>query len=333
MSTRLFVAVCFGFFLLATSFTWAQRSSGLTGAVTDPGGASMANLTVTATNQLTGVATYTNTNDAGVYRFVELAPGPYVIEATANGFKKASAQAVLELAHITTVNFQLEVGAASQTVEVLAQASTLSTESPTVESLIGEQMISNLPVLSRNVNDLLPLMMGYSTPWKGSGDPAMGGSIPGATNYYIDGVNATDSRVGVSGGLSFPMKTQWASEFKVVTNSFEAEYGGNGGALVLMTTKSGTDKFHGSVWEYNQQQALAAKNYFAIAKAPLQKNQFGASLGVRLSNVNSSSLLPTKVCAATLLPLLANLILYFKPFPRRKCGMETSRTTSTHKGN
>jgi len=239
----------------------------------------MANLTVTATNQLTGVATYTNTNDAGVYRFVELAPGPYVIEATANGFKKASAQAVLELAHITTVNFQLEVGAASQTVEVLAQASTLSTESPTVESLIGEQMISNLPVLSRNVNDLLPLMMGYSTPWKGSGDPAMGGSIPGATNYYIDGVNATDSRVGVSGGLSFPMKTQWASEFKVVTNSFKAEYGGNGGALVLMTTKSGTDKFHGSVWEYNQQQALAAKNYFAIAKAPLQKNQFGASLG------------------------------------------------------
>lgn len=264
---------------LFSSLAWSQRSAGLTGVVADSNGAALANLTVTATNELTGVKTSTTTNSDGVYQFVELVPGPYLIEAAANGFKTGSSRAVLELAHVTTVNFNLEVGSAAQTVMVSAQAATLSTQSPTVSSLIGEHMISNLPVLSRNVYDLLPLMMGFSTPWKGSGDPAMGGSIPGATNYYIDGVNATDSRVGVSGGLSFPMKTEWASEFKVLNNSFSAEYGGNGGALVLMSTKSGTNQFHGSAWEYNQSRGLASRNYFAIAKTPLHKNEFGAELG------------------------------------------------------
>lgn len=258
---------------------WAQRSAGLTGVVTDTSGAAMPHVTVTSTDELTGVKTSTPTNDAGIYQFVELVPGPYVIEATASGFKTISSRVVLELAQIATVNFILEVGSTSQNIEVDAQAATLSTQSPTVESLIGEEMISNLPVLSRNVYDLLPLMMGFSTPWKGSGDPAVGGSIPGATNYYIDGVNATDSRVGVSGGLSFPMKTEWASEFEVLNSSFKAEYGGNGGSLVLMTTKTGTDQFHGSVWEYNQQAALASTNYFAIAKTPLKKNEFGGSIG------------------------------------------------------
>lgn len=276
---RIWGAVVCCLFLFSASLSWAQMSAGLTGVVTDTSGAIVPNVTVMATNQLTGVKTTAPTNVDGVYQFLELLPGPYVVEATASGFKTISSRAVLEVAQIANVNFTLEVGSTSQTVTVSAQAAELSTQSATVSNLIGEQMISNLPVVSRNVYDLLPLMMGFSTGWTGSGDPAMGGSIPGATNYYIDGVNATDSRVGVSGGLSFPMKTEWASEFKVLNNSFSAEYGGNGGALILMTTKSGTDQFHGSLWEFNQSEGLSARNYFAVAKTPLHKNDFGGELG------------------------------------------------------
>jgi hypothetical protein len=265
--------------MLGVEAGWAQRSAGITGTVTDPTGAVMPGVQVTATHQLSGVAKSTTTNQSGVYQFVELLPGPYEVATSASGFKTYTSNIFLEVAHIATVNVTMQVGSASQTVQVVAQAASLETQSATVGTLVGQKMIQDLPVLSRNLFDMLPITMGFSTPWKGSGDPATSGTIPGATSFYLDGGIATDSRLSVSGGMSYPAKVDWMSEMKVVENNFKAEYGSNGGAIMLATTKSGTNEYHGSIYEFNRQSALAARNPFTIAKTPLNVNEFGAQVG------------------------------------------------------
>jgi Carboxypeptidase regulatory-like domain len=263
---------------LGVQLSWAQRSAGLTGEAADASGAVLSNATVTVTQQLTGVQWSTVTNAAGVYQFVELEPGPYRLDASLAGFKTFETQVVLDTAHIATVNIKLTVGSKNETVEVSAQAAALETQSATVGSEIGQQLISDLPVLSRSAYDLLPATMGYSTPYKTSGDPAFGGGIPGSTAYYVDGANALDTRVQ-TGNFTSPASLEIVSEVKVVENNFGAEYGQNGGAVVLMTTKSGTNQFHGSVFDFNQQSAFAAENYFTPFKTPQLINDFGGEVG------------------------------------------------------
>jgi len=280
MSTRgcLTLYFCFGLLLSSATFSWAQRSAGLTGTASDNSGAVVSNVNVTVMQQLTGVKRSTVTNNSGVYQFVELEPGPYAIEASIGGFKTFESRADLSAAHIATVNIKLDVGATSEIVQVSAQAAALETASATVGSEITQQMISNLPVLSRNAYALLPITMGYSTPWKTSGDPAFAGGIPGSTAYFVDGADALDTRVQ-TGNFTSPASLEIMSEVKVAENNFGAEYGQNGGAVVLMQTKSGTNEFHGSLFEFYQSEALNARNYFATGKTPNLSNDFGVEIG------------------------------------------------------
>jgi len=265
-------------FIMFTPVSWAQRWAGLTGAATDNSGAVVSGVKVTITQQLTGVTNSTTTNESGIYEFVELEPGPYEIEASANGFETFQSRADLIAEHVATVNLVLRVGAASTTVSVSAQAAELDKESPTVSSELPQQLTENLPVLARNAYALLPLTLGFSTPWKTSGDPAFAGGIPGSTAYYVDGANALDTRVQ-TGNFVSPASLEDVNDVQVVVNNFKAEYGQNGGAVVMMTTKSGTNEFHGSAFEFFQSDALDADNYFVPYRTPDLQHDFGVDIG------------------------------------------------------
>ena len=278
MSTRIWIAAICCLFLLEVQDSWAQRSAELTGTATDASGAVIPDVHVSIRQALTGVSWSAATNHSGVYEFVELDPGPYDIEASKTGFKTLVTRADLDVAHIATVNLKLDVGSTTQEVQVSAQAAALDTESSTVGSEIGQQMITNLPIFNRCGSSLLQLLMGYSTPYKTSGDPAFAGGIPGSTAYYVDGADALDTRVQ-TGNFTSPASMEIVSEVKAVDNNFTAEYGANGGAVVMLTTKSGTNQFHGSVFDFNQQSDFAADNYFVPFKTPQLINDFGAEVG------------------------------------------------------
>jgi hypothetical protein len=264
--------------VLCVHSSWAQRTAGLTGVATDSTGAVVNNVKITVTQQLTGVTNSTLTDDSGVYQFVELDPGPYSIKASRDGFETSEARADLDATHVATVDLVLKVGSATTVVNINAQAAALDRESETVGSEIPQQLTENLPVLARNAYAMLPLMLGYSTPWKTSGDPAFAGGIPGSTAYYVDGSNALDSRVQTGNFIS-PASLEDINDVQVVVNDFKAEYGENGGAVVMMTTKSGTNQFHGSVFEFFQSDALDADNYFVPFRTPLLSHDFGVDLG------------------------------------------------------
>lgn len=264
--------------MLCTHLGLAQRWASLTCVVSDQNGAVVDNVEVKITQQLTGVTNSTKTNDSGVYQFIEIEPGPYEIQASRSGFETTQSRVDVTAEHIATVNIALRVGAVNNTVNVSAQDAALDTASPSVGNEIPQALTENLPVLSRSAYSLLPLMLGYSTPWKTSGDPAFAGGIPGSTGYTVDGANALDTRVQ-TGNMVAPVGLQDVNDVKVVVNSFKAEYGQNGGAMVMMTTRSGTNEFHGTAFEYFQTDALDADNYFVPFKTPLLTHNFGGSIG------------------------------------------------------
>ena len=305
MFTRKAVAAFFGcaglFALLALSPqpTAAQITTAtIVGTITDPGGAQVPNASVTARNVDTGLTRTVTSADDGTFRLEFLPIGNYVVEVTpASGFKKAARTGiVLQVNDIARVDFALEVGSVSENVTVTSDPPDVNTSTSEIGRTIASREIANLPLVERNVYTLLDLVPGVqsnnngvSTASTGTSSFILGypeqrtlinGGVDGGTgsvNYYLDGgINMTNLR-NTGNILPNPDAIQ---EFRVQTNSYNAEYGRYASGVVNVITKSGTNKFHGSLFEYVRNTRFNANDWGStLAKAPYHRNQFGGTVG------------------------------------------------------
>ena len=290
MSTRLFrgtsLCTCFIALLLlafAAMPAHAQVTNGVfTGTVTDPQGASVGGAEVAITNAGTSATVTVKTNADGLYRISELAVGTYRLTVTASGFKKALKTGVyLNAGAIERVDFKLELGQQTETVEVVAGAVQVQTEDSLLSTTIGAGQISNLPLNGRNVFDLIQLAPGAvnvtGVSFENGHSTVVNGLRPNFTGFLING----GSDKGLSGGVSTTPNADIVQEFQELTLNMSAQYGNSAAAIVNVVTKSGTNSLHGSVYEFLRNDKLDANDFFfnrgGVRKQPLRFNQFGAT--------------------------------------------------------
>ena len=275
-----FVALC-GFLLVP--MVSAQRASEVTGVVSDVTGAVLPGVEVVITHELSGVQKIAITNEAGLYKVLELVPGPYQLEAQLPGFKTAVTQVVFESLRTSTVDFTLEVGEISEQVTVESHLVALEKQAPTVSSLIEEQLVQDLPTLYKRPAQLVALAAAVTFGATWSLQPnspffSMNGSSVSAGEYYIDGGYASGGRA-YSQIVDTNPNLDVTQEVRIVQNSFKAEYSGGGGGLLIMTTKSGTNDIHGSAWMYHRQKVFNARNFFNTDPEPFRQHLWGFTAG------------------------------------------------------
>jgi hypothetical protein len=273
---------------------WAQVDTGtLVGTIRDASDAVIPNASVKATNVETGMAIAVKTDANGSYVLTPLRIGTYSVSVEASGFQaEVRNNIVLNVQQNIRLDFRLGIGAVSQTTEVSGSAPLLETESASLGDVITGKQIEELPLNGRRYTDLATLTAGVakitegpvngaSTPTNGNagGDFAVNGTRGDQNNFILDGV---DNNSNDNGDLAFVSSVDAIAEFKVQTSNYSAEFGRSGGAVINATTKSGTNGFHGSAWEFLRNDVLDARGYFESSdqpKAPYRQNQFGATLG------------------------------------------------------
>ncbi|MBV9084890.1 MAG: TonB-dependent receptor [Acidobacteriaceae bacterium] len=283
---KLFIAVCVVSVVLQAHVSAQQVTGNIVGNVVDAQGASVPDAQVTATNSDTGLARTVQTNREGEYRFDLLPPGKYAIEVTAHGFSTfRQTGIVLQVGQFARVDASLKLGQASESVTVTSAVPLINTTNATVGQTIDTQQITTLPLVNRNAYNLLTLVPGYQNTTQAItlGYPEQrtflnGGSdaTMGSVNYYLDGgPNMNDLR---NTGNVVP-NPDAIDEFRVETSNYSAEYGRFGNGVINVITRSGTNDFHGSAFEFLRNTKLNANTYNALAKPPLHRNQFGGTFG------------------------------------------------------
>jgi hypothetical protein len=256
----------------------------ISGVITDSSGAVVVGATVQLTHLDTNVTKTLTTNNAGVYSATSLNPGVYRVEASASGFKTAIVSAVtLEVNANPKVDLTLQVGEASETVDVTAEAPLLQTQQSNLGQTVTQRQIEQLPT-GRNLFSLILLAAGTSQQAAcdgcgNNGNLRINGDRPRTQDYILDG---TTINAPVFGGQAVNPAIDSIQEFKVETNSLSAEYGKAGGGVITAVTKSGTNEFHGSGYYYNRNESLNARNFFedpAEPKNPFDQNEFGGTIG------------------------------------------------------
>ena len=271
----------------------AQTSGDITGEVKDPSGAVAANAPVTATNTATNVARATVTNPAGIYSFPDLSPGTYQVKVAVPGFETVVKTGIeLQVQQTARIDFTLAVGQATQTIEVSASGELLTTENATVGTVIEEKRITELPLNGRNFFSLVALSPGVTTNFQPAAQAAnrQGGTRAGLTmslagaratwsNYTLDGITNTDVNFNLYVLLPSVDAIQ---EFKVQSGIYPAEFGREAGQ-VNVSTKPGTNGYHGTVFDFLRNDKLDAANYdfnnTHPPKSPFRQNQYGYTLG------------------------------------------------------
>ncbi|MDQ2946596.1 MAG: carboxypeptidase-like regulatory domain-containing protein, partial [Acidobacteriota bacterium] len=241
------------------------------------------------TEPSTGAVRTTMTSTDGVYNVPYLNPGNYQVDVEAPGFKRFTQQNVpLDISTTARIDAQLTPGNASETVTVTGEAPQLQTDRAEVAKNFSAQTITELPVANRNFQALAGLVAGVSPPVQSFGaseDPQgttffnANGQGNSSNNTIVDGVDNTNPTLGLSIYLPSP---EVVEEVHVSTSNYTAEFGRVGGALVNATTRSGTNSFHGSAWEFNRVAKLAARDFFNTSDKPkpgYTRNEFGAALG------------------------------------------------------
>jgi hypothetical protein len=273
-----------------------QTTAGLAGVVTDSSGGLVPGAAITLTNLDQGLKRETTTDEEGAYQFTLLQPGRYQITARKQGFKQVTQDGLeLEVNQAAKINFTMEPGAVTETVEVRAAAPLLESTTSSVGQVIETRAVSDLPLNGRNFAQLATLGpgvngVGYSASGTiGSGtrpdDMRPGtelfsnGNREQSNNFMLDGVDNNFRRNGL---ITLRPSVESVREFKIQTNLFQAEQGRNPGATVNVITKSGSNAFHGSAYEFFRNSQLDSKNFFVrpgAAKPQYQQNQFGGSAG------------------------------------------------------
>ena len=265
----------------------SQDASGvIAGRVSDPTLAAIAGAQVTATNQETGLKRVATTTEDGSYRIPVLPVGVYSVQVSKPGFRSEIQTGVrLEILQVRTVEFTLQLGQISETVTVQSQAPLVDTETSQAGQVIKTEQVTNLPLGRRNflqLTFLAPMATPASSDFRsteigrGSAVPATAGQRPEQNNYQIDGIDNKETGRN-SYAISPPVDS--ISEFKVQTGMAPAEFGRGGGAIINVVTKSGSNQYHGTLYEFLRNDFFDARPYFASAKSPLKLNQFGGALG------------------------------------------------------
>ena len=277
--------------VLAVLPAHAQEFAAVTGVVTDKGGGAIVNVDVTLDNDKVGLHLKTQTNEQGVYQFLRLAPGDgYNLSFSTTGFKKFSLNNVyLGVSTTSTHNAVLEVGAVTETIEVKAASEeTLDTTDASIGNVFDSTLLHTLPIQFRDSPAaLLGLQPGVVL--AGGNDPNGNreGSVTGARadqgNITIDGIDANDQATGQAFATVGNAPVDAIQEFRGITANPLADEGRSSGAQIQLTTKSGTDQFHGNAYEYHRNTIFAANSFFnnanGVPRAALIRNQFGGSLG------------------------------------------------------
>src|SRR6266446_384729 len=278
---------------------WGQNVYGtITGVVTDSSSAAIANATVTLANKDTAEKRTIETDASGNYTFVNILPGRYKLEGEKTGFKKfAQEPIVVQIESGLRVDIALQVGAQSETVEVTSEAPLLQSETQSLGQVVEQRTVTELPLNGRNPLALVGLVPGVvpqGNPSAGNssggnpvganpfalGDFQIGGGMAGQSQILIDGVPTNGAYLNVVTVIP----TQDAiEEFKVQTNNLGPEYGRFAGGVINLSTKAGTNTFHGSAYEFIRNKVLNANDFFAnrggVKRPPFTQNQFGANVG------------------------------------------------------
>jgi hypothetical protein len=268
------------------------------GTVTDKSGAAIVGAHVTLSNAAQASQRAADTNATGEYEFLALPPGTYAISITANGFRKYEVSSLeLLVNNPSTLNVTLEVGTSVQTVEVTGQAETLNTTDASLGNAFDERQITQLPLDARNVPDLLSLQAGVAytgnRPDINLDTDTRSGAVNGArsdqSNITLDGVDVNSDTKGYAFTSVIPITPDSVQEFRVTTSNYNADEGRSSGAQVSLVTKSGTNDFHGAIYEYLRNTVTSANDYFVKLaelesdqpnEAPvLIRNNFGGALG------------------------------------------------------
>jgi hypothetical protein len=280
---KLAAAVCL--VLFATSLTFAQSAKGtIQGTVQDPNGAAVVGATVEATNDATHEKRTATTSDEGTYTLTNLDVGTYTLSVNGTGFAPATVKGIqVSISFTLTQDVQLGLAGASETVTVASgdAQTTVNTTDQQLSTLITQQKIQDLPLLSRDPNSLLLLAPGTNQSSSRLGGFTVNGQRERNNNFLVDGIDNNDADVpGIPGGISTP-NIDATQEFRVITNNFNAEFGRNTGAIVNVATKNGTNEFHGAAYMYYRSDAFAARDFFDTTGKPnpLQRRQPGFSIG------------------------------------------------------
>jgi hypothetical protein len=273
------------------AIVFAQSTATLTGTVKDPSGAVLPGAQIVIRNLGTSVDRTLVSDSAGQYVAPSLAPGDYAVRATANGFGTFTVQRLTLLvdAH-SNLDIALSPASAGETVQVESAASIIESESITVGQVIDRKTVQEVPLNGRHFLDLTVLTPGGVTapangnltaPSRGLGANSFitAGNRDDSVNFQINGVNLNDL---TQNQITFQPSINTTSEFKINNQTFSAEYGRSSGSIVNVSTRSGTNDFHGEVFDYLRNEALDARNYFnpkGTTIAPFKRNNFGGALG------------------------------------------------------
>jgi len=272
---------------IGTTLLFAQGTAQISGTVKDQSGAVLPGVEVSATQTATGAKRSVVTDETGSYILQNLAIGPYTIEAALPGFKSyVQSGIVLQVGTNPIVNATLEVGALTDQVEVQADAALVESRSSGIGNVIDNQRVLELPLNGRNPTELIFLAGAAVPTTDGSLNSGVrnyatvviqvGGGMNGGLNYMLDGGTHDDPENNLNLPLPFPDALQ---EFKVEMNGLAAQYGHHAAGTINAVTKSGTNSFHGDVFEFLRNGSLNAQNFYATSKDGLKRNQFGGTFG------------------------------------------------------
>src|SRR6266571_5294559 len=289
-------AISFAGLLVLAPSASAQKATGtITGTVTDPSAAVVPGATVSVVNERTGAARSATTNEQGSFSFPEADAGTYTLTVTKTGFKRQTQKNVeLHVADVTNLSVKMEMGAATEVVEVEASALILNTSTGEVGNIMTGEQVRELPVNGRNFVQLTTLVpgaaVGESFDNKNKGlfagvDISFSGSPSVDNQWTVDG--AANNDIGSQRTILIYPSIDGIDEFKIQRNSYGPEYGGASGAQINVVTKGGSNQYHGDVYYFGRNDALNAKNFFlggctgqpGCNKQLLRRNDFGETLG------------------------------------------------------
>jgi hypothetical protein len=313
--------------VLVATLTHAQtaQTGALTGVVSDPSGRIVPGAAVAVTSLSTGQTRSAETQNTGKYFVPLLPPGVYKVSVTRSDFRTAEFELLrINVTETATLNVQLEIGSFKDVITVQAEPMQVDTTSSALGHITDERMVQNLPLVTRNYTQILGLSSGVSGEVNNSaaigrgetglsaatGGYSVGGNATNDNNFQMNGsqVNDLAGEGNISGGVPIPNPDS-IQEFKVQVGQYDASYGRNAGANVDVVTKSGTNGFHGTVWEYFRNTALNANDYFLKQnnqpRGVLNQNQFGFTAGG---------------------PVLKNKVMFFTSYQgtRERDGLDTS---------
>ncbi|MBV8895281.1 MAG: carboxypeptidase regulatory-like domain-containing protein, partial [Acidobacteriaceae bacterium] len=297
VSRRVLPAACAALFF--TCILGAQEFRGtLTGTVTDPSGATIGQASVQAVNNATHENYSSTTTGKGAYFIPYVLPGIYTVTVTAPGFKQQVQQnVVMEAGRSTGLNFSLQLGAVGQTVEVSAAPPLIETANGSGGTILTEREIENAPLNGRQIYSLIGTTPGSQVTqtqygaqgfsgtraWDVNGSYRLGGGVQGYQQFILDGTNISLQFHGSQGTWEFAPNVDALQEVNVMTTTYDARFGRTGGGTVSMVTKSGTNGYHGDLYEYLENGDLNANNFEnnlnGLPRQNLHQHQFGGTFG------------------------------------------------------